>query len=66
MFKKEAAWIAQRLALMDAADIGTILNVGSSSEPFRTKTQPWIDEELFANAFCSMDIMTSPGTRNAL
>jgi SAM-dependent methyltransferase len=48
MFKKEAAWIAQRLALMDAADVGTILNVGSSSEPFRTKTQPWIDEELFA------------------
>jgi hypothetical protein len=25
-----------------------------------------IDDELLANAFCSTDIITSPGTRNAV
>ncbi|MEQ1784904.1 MAG: methyltransferase domain-containing protein, partial [Hyphomonadaceae bacterium] len=48
MFKKEAAWIAERLAPLSPAEIGTILNVGSSSHQFRTERQPWIDEELFA------------------
>ncbi len=48
MFKKEAAWIAERLAPMSPEQIGTILNVGSSSHQFRTERQPWIDEELFA------------------
>lgn len=48
MFRKEAAWIARRLAQMDAAKLGTILNIGSSTESFRTVQQPWIDELLFA------------------
>lgn len=48
MFRKEAAWIASRLAAMDAAEVGTILNIGSSTERFRTVQQPWIDELLFA------------------
>lgn len=48
MFRKEAAWIAARLAKMDAVTVGTILNIGSSTEKFRTVQQPWIDELLFA------------------
>lgn len=48
MFKQEAAWIAARLAAIDAADVGTIANVGSSSHQFRTERQPWVDAELFA------------------
>ncbi|MFT3725941.1 MAG: methyltransferase domain-containing protein [Hyphomonadaceae bacterium] len=48
MFKQEAAWIAARIAAIDAADVGTIANVGSSTAEFRTKRQPWVDAELFA------------------
>lgn len=48
MFKKEAAWIAERLAASDDAALGTIANVGSSTHHFRTVEQPWIDEILFA------------------
>ena len=48
MFKQEAAWIAARLAAIDAANLGTIANVGSSSHQFRTERQPWVDAELFA------------------
>lgn len=48
MFKQEAAWIAARIAAMETADVGTIANVGSSTEEFRTRRQPWVDAELFA------------------
>ena len=47
MFRKEAAWIADRLKTMGAADIGPIVNIGSSTDRFRTVQQPWIDEVLF-------------------
>lgn len=46
MFKKEAQWLADCLAGVD--DVSPVLNIGSSSEGFRTKVQPWIDEFLFA------------------
>ena len=48
MFKQEAAWIAARLSTLDAAEVGTIVNVGSSTHEFRTVRQPWVDAELFA------------------
>ena len=48
MFQKEAAWLAQRLAGYSAEALSPVLNLGSSTEEFRSKTQPWIDELIFA------------------
>jgi hypothetical protein len=46
MFKAETDWIVSRLADIDAAALSPMLNIGSSTLEFRTKTQPWIEENL--------------------
>jgi len=44
----EAKWIAQALSDIDGDGLSPILNVGSSSERFRTRRQPWVDQVVFA------------------
>jgi SAM-dependent methyltransferase len=48
MFRLEAAWLAQRLAGYSAEALSPVLNLGSSTEDFRCRAQPWIDELIFA------------------
>ena len=48
MFALEAAWIATALSDVDAAPLSPLLNVGASTLTFRTKTKPWIHQELIA------------------
>src|SRR5882724_6928996 len=44
----ESEWLGQRIAALPAKDIFPLLNVGSSTGEFRTRTQPWIDGNIFA------------------
>jgi hypothetical protein len=44
----ESQWLAQRLAAIPDPDLFPLLNVGSSTLEFRTRTQPYIDANLFA------------------
>src|SRR3981081_2029649 len=48
MHTLEAQWRGQGIAPLPAKDIFPLLNVGSSTGEFRTRTQPWIDENIFA------------------
>jgi hypothetical protein len=48
MLEAEAHWLAQRLAAIPDAELGTVLNVGSSTLSFRTEVQPFIDAQVFA------------------
>jgi hypothetical protein len=48
MMREEARWFGQRLAEMNPADVFPMCNVGSSTEAFRTRIQPWVDEYVFA------------------
>jgi hypothetical protein len=44
----ESQWLGRRLALLPSEALFPLLNVGSSTFEFRTKTQPYIDQNLFA------------------
>ena len=46
MHKAEADWIVSKLSTIDPAQLSPMLNIGSSTLEFRTKTQPWIDSAL--------------------
>lgn len=48
MLEAEAQWLAQRLAAIPDDELGTVLNVGSSTLLFRTEVQPFIDARVFA------------------
>src|SRR5437016_14016284 len=41
-------WLAQRLASRPPAELVPLLTVGSATGEFRTRTQPWIDQNIFA------------------
>jgi hypothetical protein len=45
LLEVEARWLGERLRSADR--YAPVLNIGSSSEEFRTRAQPWIDQELF-------------------
>ena len=45
---RESLWIRERLARIPDADLFPVLDVGSSTLDYRTRVQPWIDENLFA------------------
>jgi hypothetical protein len=47
MFKEESLWIKKALTKIDLDSVHTCLNVGSGSLAFRTKIQPWIEENIF-------------------
>jgi hypothetical protein len=50
MLIDEAKWLAARMAELPGDDLFPMLNVGSSTERFRTADQPWIDRYIFAPA----------------
>ena len=44
----ESEWLGRRLAALPDEQLFPLLNVGSSTGEFRTRTQPWIDRNIFA------------------
>lgn len=48
MLRQEARWIGDWLASIDDDVLFPIINVGSHTQHFRTKEQPWIDQHVFA------------------
>lgn len=48
MLVNEADWIARELGRIPDEQLFPLLNVGSATEEFRTRTQPHIDEIVFA------------------
>lgn len=63
----ESQWLGQRLASIPDDDLFPLLNVGSSTLEFRTKTQPYIDNNIFAplrsrgGRIYHLDIKPAPG-----
>ena len=63
----ESQWLGQRLAALPAEELFPLLNVGSSTGEFRTRTQPWIDQKIFApmrqrgGTVYHLDIKEAPG-----
>jgi hypothetical protein len=45
---RESEWLGQRLASLPSDQLFPLLNVGSSTEDYRTFQQPWIDQNIFA------------------
>lgn len=43
----EAKWFGQKIQQMDGEEIFPMLNIGSSTDRFRTVVQGWIDEYIF-------------------
>jgi hypothetical protein len=54
MMIKEAAGLGSRLEHIPADELCPILDIGSSTSVFRTKTQPWIEGEVFAPSRISL------------
>ena len=47
MLREESDWIQDVLKETDLSTVKEVLDVGSSTEEFRTRTQPYIDENIF-------------------
>lgn len=50
MLIEEAKWLARQIAELEPDRVYPLLDVGSSTQRFRTEEQPWIDQEIFAPA----------------
>lgn len=67
MNELESKWLGERLARIPDADLFPLLNVGSSTLEFRTRTQPYIDINVFAplrargGAVYHADMKPAPG-----
>jgi SAM-dependent methyltransferase len=48
MLLSEAEWLARQFAGRSNGDLGTVLNIGSSTGAFRQQVQPFIDKLVFA------------------
>jgi hypothetical protein len=48
MYIRESEWLGRRLASLPSDELFPMLNVGSSTEEYRTIMQPWIDQNIFA------------------
>jgi hypothetical protein len=63
----ESQWLARRLSQIPDRDLFPLLNVGSSTLEFRTRTQPYIDANVFAplrarhGAVYHADMKAAPG-----
>ena len=44
MLIEEAMWFGERMGAIEAGSLSPLLNLGSSTEVFRKKFQPWLDE----------------------
>ena len=47
MFLEESFWIKEKLRLINLPPAAKVLDIGSSSIYFRTKEQPYIEENVF-------------------
>lgn len=47
MLREEAKWLANVIYSLEPNCVFPLLNIGSSTQYFREKEQPWIDENLF-------------------
>ncbi len=47
MLREEAKWLADVIYSLEPDLVFPLLNIGSSTQYFREKEQPWIDENLF-------------------
>lgn len=67
MLIEEAKWFGQKISEMNPSIIFPMCNVGSSTEDYRTKEQPWIDEYIFRpiktkkQTVKHLDIQNAPG-----
>ena len=67
MLLREAQWLARRMEELGAAALYPMVNLGSQTEEFRARTQPWIDHYLFAPArrhgrkVIHVDLQDAPG-----
>ena len=67
MLIEEAKWFGEKISMMDAASVFPMCNVGSSTDEFRKRAQPWIDEYIFKPARENnrivehLDIKNAPG-----
>jgi hypothetical protein len=63
----ESQWLGRQLAIISDDELFPLLNVGSSTLEFRTRTQPYIDENVFAplrargGKIIHLDIKRAPG-----
>ena len=63
----ESEWFGQRLAALPDDALFPLLNVGSSTLEFRTRTQPYIESNIFAplrargGAIYHLDVKSAPG-----
>jgi len=63
----ESEWLGQRLAALPDDALFPLLNVGSSTLEFRTRTQPYIESNIFAplrargGAIYHLDVKSAPG-----
>jgi glycosyltransferase involved in cell wall biosynthesis len=63
----ESQWLGQRLAKVPDDELFPILNIGCSTLEFRTQTQPYIDQNIFAplrargGKVIHLDIKAAPG-----
>jgi hypothetical protein len=67
MLIEEARWFGAQIDRLPVEDLTPMVNVGSSTERFRTHEQPWIDRLIFAPLrdraadVVHMDIKSAPG-----
>lgn len=67
MLIEEARWFRRHIAELPNEALFPMLNVGSSTEDFRVRKQPWIDEHIFAPArerggrIVHLDLKRAPG-----
>jgi hypothetical protein len=67
MLIQEADWFAEQLLSLEPTQVFPMCNIGSSTEAFRIKDQPWVDARLFAPArqrgyaVKHLDIKPAPG-----
>ena len=67
MLVREAKWFAQRFRELGDDALFPMLNIGSHTEEFRTREQPWIDRYVFAPPrrrglkVVHLDIRQAPG-----
>jgi hypothetical protein len=67
MLVREAKWFGRRIAELGEAAVFPMLNVGSHTEQFRAREQPWIDRHIFAPArkrdakVLHLDLRAAPG-----
>jgi SAM-dependent methyltransferase len=67
MLQREARWLGETIYRFDPSVLFPMLNFDSSTEEFRTRTQPWIDRCVFAPArkkglkVVHMDMKAAPG-----